>query len=66
MKTHERLEIALREAGAPADMCERAGQGYYGDFTSSLAFPITTLINDCMALGLTEIADRARKGDFDG
>lgn len=66
MQPHEKLEIALREAGAPADMIERASRGYYGDFSSPLAFPITTLINDCMQHGLTEIADRARKGDFDG
>lgn len=62
----EKLTVALTDAGAPIDMIKRAAAGYYGDFTSPLAFPITTLINDCMALGLTEVADRARKGDFDG
>jgi hypothetical protein len=66
MRTNERLVIALREAGAPLQMIDRAAAGYYGDFTSMLAFPITELVNDCMALGLTAVADRARNGEFDG
>jgi hypothetical protein len=66
MTPNEKLVAALREAGAPIQMIDRAAAGYYGDFTSSLAFPITELVNDCMALGLTAVADRARNGEFDG
>jgi hypothetical protein len=66
LSARERLVAALTEAGAPLDMIQKAAAGHYGDFSSGLAFPITHLINDAMALGLTEIADRARRGDFDG
>jgi hypothetical protein len=62
----EKLAAALMEAGAPINMIEKAISGFYGDFTSPLAFPILELVTDAMALGLTDIADRARDGEFDG
>jgi hypothetical protein len=65
-KPRERLAAALRGAGAPAEMIERAERGYYGDFTSPLTFPITQLINDARAAGLDDIANRAMRGEFDG
>jgi hypothetical protein len=66
MTPSEKLAAALREAGAPADMIKKAEDGYYGDFTSPLGFPIKALVNDAMTHGLTGIADRARAGEFDG
>jgi hypothetical protein len=62
----EKLTQALRDAGAPLEMIERAMSGYYGDFTSPLAFPIMTLVMDAEAAGLHEVAIQARRGIFDG
>lgn len=62
----ERLTRALRDAGASALMIERASQGYYGDFTSPLSFPITALVDELRRAGLTDLAKRAQEGDFDG
>lgn len=61
-----RLVAALRLAGATEDMIEKANGGYYGDFTSPLAFPITQLVKDAKAQGLDELAFRAMSGEFDG
>jgi hypothetical protein len=61
-----RLTLALREAGAPQDMIDRAATGYYGDFTSPLPFPISRLVKDARAAGLDAIARRAMDGEFDG
>ena len=51
------------------DMAEKASNGYYGDFTSPLAMPITQLVNDLMQIGTKEairLAERAKEGEFDG
>jgi hypothetical protein len=61
-----RLVAALREAGAPLAMVERAAGGYYGDFTSPLPFPISQLASDARQAGLSGIARRALDGEFDG
>jgi hypothetical protein len=61
-----RLTAALREAAAPQAMIERAANGYYGDFTSPLPFPISQLVKDARAAGLDDIARRAMDGEFDG
>jgi hypothetical protein len=66
MSVARKLASVLREAKAPAVMIQRAVAGYYGDFTSPLAFPITELVEDAMAAGLEGIAQRAREGEFDG
>lgn len=66
MSTKEKLVAALREAKAPEDMISRATQGYYDDFESPIAGNIVQLVTDARAAGLRDIADRARKGDFDG
>jgi len=61
-----KLVTALKSAGASNAMVERAEQGYYGDFTSNLAMPITQLVNDARREKLEYIARRAMEGDFDG
>jgi hypothetical protein len=61
-----RLTAALKEAKAPQAMIDRAEAGYYGDFTSPLATPITQLVMDALKAGLKGIAERAKEGEFDG
>jgi hypothetical protein len=63
--TAEYLAAALRSAGAPDDMIDKARDGYYDDYRSPLATPITQLVGDAVSFGLAEIAERARRGDFD-
>ena len=64
--TKERLVEALRWAGAPQDMVQKAGQGYYDDYESEIATPIIQLVKDCHAAGLPALAQRAINGEFDG
>lgn len=66
MKASEKLTQALTEARAPLRMIERARAGYYGDYSSPLALPITALVRDCEDLGLHDVARRAAHGEFDG
>lgn len=61
----ERLGDALHEAGL-LDMEHKAREGYYGDFTSPLASPITQLVLDLQARGAVMLARRAMHGAFDG
>lgn len=66
MKTKDKLTEALQEANAPQAMIDRARQGYYDDFETTIADPIRQLIIDALAFGLEDIAKRAAEGDFDG
>lgn len=66
MKPHEKLTADLRAAGASEAMIMKAADGYYGDFTSPLAFPITQLVADARAEGLEMIALGAMDGEYDG
>jgi hypothetical protein len=66
MNAQQRLTEALIEAGAPAHMVDAAKKGYYGDFSSPLATPITQLVNDCYAYNLIALGKRAMHGEFDG
>lgn len=63
--TTERLAFALVQAGAPPIMIRRAREGYYDDFKSPLAMPITQLVMDARHFKLTGIVERATAGDFD-
>lgn len=77
--TSDRLALALIEAGATPDMVHRAKEGYYDDYKSPLAMPITQLIIDLRteadrAAGphripvkarLLAIADQATQGKWD-
>lgn len=61
-----RLAKALTEARAPSAMIAAAYDGFYGDFTSPLATPISQLVADLDYCGLNELAQRAMRGEFDG
>jgi hypothetical protein len=65
MKASERLAQALHAIGE-FKMEQKAREGYYGDFTSPLAMPITQLVTDLKAKGHDALAYRAMKGEFDG
>lgn len=63
--TTERLAQALEAAGAPTDMIDRARAGFYDDYKSPLALPITELVKDARANGLDAIAADAMDGRYD-
>ena len=65
-QARERLVKALEEAKAPRQMIQKAKEGYYEDFSSPVAFPITQLVEDAKATALHDIASRAMQGEFDG
>lgn len=64
--TADRLVAALILARAPRAMVEKAAAGYYDDYRSELAFPISQLVTDARRKGLEDIARRAAAGEFDG
>jgi hypothetical protein len=64
--TTEKLMKALQASGAPTWMIECARIGYYDEWKSTLALPLKQLVDDARANGLTEVAERAINGDFDG
>jgi hypothetical protein len=64
--TADRLAAALVEAGAPRAMVDKARRGYYDDYRSELAMPISQLVTDARRKGLDDIARRAAEGEFDG
>lgn len=69
METRQRLAAAIREAATEPRherLAKRAEEGYYDDFLSPLATPITQLVRDAAQMGLHGIAERARSGEFDG
>jgi len=66
MITKEKLVQDLKEANAPTKMIEWAEMGFYDDFESVTATPIMQLVVDCQAMGLYEIAKKARNGEYDG
>jgi hypothetical protein len=63
--TTERLAQDLEEAGAPAEMIERARAGYYDDYKSDLAMPEVQLLQDARRAGLTSIAEGVLEGRWD-
>ena len=63
--TTERLALVLTQAGAPRWMIDNARAGYYDDYKTTIATPIVRLCQDCTDAGLTDLADRARNGEFD-
>lgn len=65
MRTKDKLAQALREAGAPETMVNKALAGSYDDYESDSATPIVDLVNDATSYGLTTLAGRAMNGDFD-
>jgi hypothetical protein len=65
MNAARRLAQALREEGL-MEMELAAREGFYCDFTSPLAAPITRLVRDLQAAGKPALAKRAIDGEFDG
>jgi hypothetical protein len=63
--TAEKLAEALSLAGAPKWMIDNANAGVYDDWKSPHAFPIRTLVFDAQSMGLKDIAERAKNGEFD-
>lgn len=63
--TTEKLAKALEKAGAPAEMIQRAHEGYYDDYKSDLIGPIYHLVDDANQNNLPDIASRAIAGEFD-
>lgn len=48
-----------------AVMIERAKAGYYSDYDSPIEFPCVTLVIDSDNLGLQDIAEKAKIGEYD-
>lgn len=65
MNSKQKLSQALKDVNAPNYMIERAEKGYYSDFESELAMPMVQLVKDCLSLGFSNIAERAKDGEFD-
>lgn len=67
-QARQRLRDALGAIGQDR-MAWRAGEGFYGDFTSPLATPKTELIHELGRLGTDAaiaLARRVADGEFDG
>jgi hypothetical protein len=67
LPTKLKLAEAIRQFNpALTEMIERAKQGYYDDYESSLAAPIMQLLEDLLDVGATALVERAMSGEFDG
>lgn len=66
MTTKERLALALEEAGAPKKMVEQARAGRFDIYESQSRTPLRDLVDIAAWTGLTDIADRAMRGEWDG
>ena len=64
-KSTKKLLVALEAAGAPERMKLKARGGHYHDYESPSPTPITDLVYDAEAAGLTDLAQAARTGAFD-
>ena len=61
-----KLERALKEVNAPEIMLERAREGYYDDFKSSIEFPQNALYKDAKDHDLPqEFLTRIKNCEFD-
>ena len=59
-----RLIRELKERGLE-DLVRKAEQREYSDFASPHAFPVKMLVDDLVAAGQLDLAQRAMMGDFD-
>ena len=66
MRTKDKLADALRQAGAPNSMVDKALNGGYDDYESESATPLIDLVSDLRKYKLTDLVIRAMNGDFDG
>jgi hypothetical protein len=62
---YEALAKELEAEGLP-QMAAKARVGYYSDFDSTIALPKMTLVDELVALGRHELANRVINGEFDG
>lgn len=65
LPTCQRLANALEGAGL-LDMAAKARTGYYDDYRSPLATPISQLVVDLLNVKHEALAARAANGEFDG
>ena len=64
-KSTKKLLAELEKADAPERMKLKAREGHYHDYESQSPTPITDLVCDAEAAGLTALAEAARSGAFD-
>ncbi len=64
-RTKVRLTKDLKDQNAPEWMIKAAIDGHYDDYESDIATPILQLMVDCERVGLKDIANKARNGDYD-
>lgn len=64
-ESQEQLVRDLRAAGAPDELISRTGAGIYHDYVSPHPMPKHKLVADCEAHDLHEVAERAKRGDYD-
>ena len=64
-KSTKKLVAELEKADAPERMRVKARDGHYNDVDSPSPTPITDLVCDAEAAGLTDLANAARNGAFD-
>jgi len=64
-ESQEQLARDLKSAGAPDELISRVGAGIYHDYVSPHPMPKHKLVADAEAHGLREIAQRAKRGDYD-
>ena len=57
---------ALEKANDPKlhDIIERAGEGYYDDYKTTIAFPTIQLVHDLQLAHHPELAQRAKDGEW--
>jgi len=64
--TTEKLAKVLEEANDPnlKDIIEKAKQGYYDDYKTTIGFPTIQLVHDLTLAKHLELAQRARDGEW--
>jgi len=66
LATKDRLAQDLSEInGMPAEIVNRASQGYYDDYLTPLLDPKTQLAKDLTQAGFPHLAERVRAGEWD-
>lgn len=64
-ESQKQLARDLSAAGAPEKMIKATAAGLYHDYVSPSPAPKHVLVHDAEAAGLHEIAERAKRGDYD-
>jgi hypothetical protein len=64
MATSERLAQLLQSSGL-FELAAKARIGFYDDFKSPMVTPRAHLVKDLEAASRRDLAERARKGEFD-